>query len=86
MTSTRRLRSASALSMSVVALFMGAGTASADSGPEVGPTTAEVGLTTAIESIDAALLKYIPDEGVAFLKLGDVVLRLEEFLEETEPR
>ena len=86
MTTTRRLRSASALSMSVMALFMGAGTASADSSPEVGLTTAEVGLTTAIESIDAALLKYIPDEGVAFLKLGDVVLTLEEFLEETEPR
>jgi hypothetical protein len=65
--------------MGVMALFMGAGTASADSGPEVG-------LTTAVESIDAVLQKVIPDEGVAFHKLGDVVLRLEEFLEETEPR
>jgi hypothetical protein len=65
--------------MGVMALFMGAGTASADPGPEVG-------LSTAIESIDAALQKVHPDEGFAFLKLGDVVLRLEVFLEETEPR
>jgi hypothetical protein len=61
------------MSMGVMALLMGAGTVSADPGPEVG-------LTTAIAAIDEVLQKVSPDD-VAFFKLGDVQLRLVEILE-----
>ena len=61
------------MSMGALALFMGAGTASADPGPETG-------LNTAIAAIDVVVQKVNPDD-VAFFKLGDVQDRLTEILE-----